>query len=123
MTTTFLRQGVTAQTMLLITGQHAAQGAILNVYDSTKSYFSLALDHAELLALLRALPTALLLESLGERGFTEAIALDDTSQAGDNEPVPDVATGLDTLVAAQQEAYGGEYLTTDCPPVRLHIEI
>ena len=89
MTTTFLRQGVTAQTMLLITGQHAAQGAILNVYDSTKSYFSLALDHAELLALLRALPTALLLESLGERGFTAPIDLDDTPKPGDDETVPE----------------------------------
>ena len=89
MTTTFLREGMTSQTMLLITGQNAEQGAIINVYDSAKSYISLALDHTELLAFLRALPTALLLESLGERGFTEAIDLDDTPHPGDGESVPE----------------------------------
>ena len=53
------------------------------------STISLDLDHAELLALLRVLSTALLLKSLGERGLTEALALDDTPQAGDDEPVPE----------------------------------
>ena len=93
MTTTFIRQNVTSQTMLLITGKHAAQGAILNVYDSTKSYLSIALDHTELLALLRALPMALLVEVLGERGIA-------CTMGGE---APDVAAGLDALAAEQSD--------------------
>ena len=93
MTTTFLREGITSQTMLLITGQSAGQGAILTIYDSTKSYISLALDHPELLALLRALPTDLLVEVLGERGVL-------CTMGGE---APDVAAGLDALIAEQSD--------------------
>ena len=48
-------------------------------------------DDAALLALLRALPTSLLVEVLGERGIL-------CTTGGE---APDVATGLDALVAEQ----------------------
>ena len=64
-------------------------GVLLTHWSRDRRSSTVSLDRAELLAFLRALPTALLLESLGERGLTEALDLDDTPQPGENAPVPE----------------------------------
>ena len=87
-------------------------GVLVTHWAATESSRSIALTRPELQDTLRLLSTSLLVEVLGERGIA-------CIMGGE---APDVAAGLRALLAEQQEACGGEYLTKDCPPVRLHIE-